>query len=436
MIRQQNNTKMAKPPPPVPPRPSKTIVAEALAKTRKQTKPTVPVRTAPPPPHQQQESNCIEHLSNIAKSKSTTSMVNTTSTKPTVERSISVNEEDTKKNTRTVIFQSSQMKTSKIEVNLQRKESDRLPIKRVNSFNKSSTNDQKESKAEVTLKRRESDRKVEEKTTTTTKSTNWNEVLINDRNHVNTLIDEMFAKVLGTSSDTEPTDNIDNNESNSKTKITIKNDNETKPTVLVIDNTCDESNCDLLNGMEKNKSGSSTGERKEKRVKFDDKLNHELLVAELQNMHKNDSSEESSKISRSDWIEVNDGKEVRLSSCQITIEEKNNNSNVCNDDELVCRLSAMSNLQGLPPLPKSLSGFSLMEVPQTPSRPSSSRTSTPASGHMVYPPHPRSVNNVNGTDVVKKNTNLDAQLAILRREMVSHFLFYYLFLTLLMFVYK
>lgn len=454
MIRPNNTTKMGKPPPPVPPRPSKSIVAEALAKTRRQqvpetpSKPTVPIRTAPPPPK----------TDSISKSKSYTavSACNNVPTRPSIERSISITEED-KKNTRTVIFQSSQMKTSKIEVNLTRKDSDRMPIQRVNSFKSTTPEPQLESKAEVTLKRKESDRKPKRSDSFNTDNSarklddksNWNDIL-NDRNHVNTLIDEMFANVLDNASDSDvpecANDLIISNDkaemSEDKTKISINSEkcvSNAKPIVLVIENTCDESS-DLSQSLPailddnqkdssmESKSASSTGERREKRVKFDDKMNHELLVAELQNMHKDEmkaskrerkpSTElsDDSKISHSDWIEVNNGEEVRLSSCQITIEEKNNNELISHKDDLLCRLSAMSNLQGLPPLPKSLSGFSLMEVPQTPSRPGSSRTSTPGSGHMVYPPHPRG--NVNGTDI-KKTSSLDAQLAILRREMVS-----------------
>lgn len=459
MIRPNHTTKVAKPPPPVPPRPSKTIVAEALAKTRKQApeianKPTIPIRCAPPPPKNDA----------IVKSKSYTAVSAYGNSKPNIERSISVTEED-KKNTRTVIFQSSQMKTSKIEVNLTRKDSNKVPIKRVSSFKSAfEPNEQLESKVEVTLKRRESDKqikqlhdfKIDDAINKPDDNASWNEVL-NDRNHVNTLIDEMFANVLDNASDSdvaEPTNDgkpihaID--PATDKTKIRIQSNstsdsNISKSTVLVIENTCEESS-DLTqslppilnnnNNNQKdsnmdNKSASSTGERKEKRVKFDDKMNHELLVAEIQNMHKDEIkiskrqqkpplnlNDESSKISHSDWIEVNNGKEVRLSSCQITIEEKNNQSASHNDD-LLYRLSEMSNLQGLPPLPKSLSGFNIMEVPQTPnSRPSSSRTSTPGSGHMVYPPHPRG--NINGNEInSKKTTNLDSQLAILRREMVS-----------------
>lgn len=48
MIRPNNGQRMGgKPPPPVPPRPSKSIVAKALAKSRQFKSPT---RQAPPPP--------------------------------------------------------------------------------------------------------------------------------------------------------------------------------------------------------------------------------------------------------------------------------------------------------------------------------------------------------------------------------------------------
>lgn len=88
-----------------------------------------------------------------------------------------------------------------------------------------------------------------------------------------------------------------------------------------------------------------------------------------------------------------------------------------------CRIKTMSSLHGLPPLPKSLSGFNLLDghtKPPTPIRTSSMRGQA---GHLVYPPHPK----INGVTEVatpttgRKSTNLDTQLAILRREMVSFF---------------
>lgn len=67
----------------------------------------------------------------------------------------------------------------------------------------------------------------------------------------------------------------------------------------------------------------------------------------------------------------------------------------------------MSSLHGLPPLPKSLSGFNLLDGQTKP--PTPVRTTSMRQGHLVYPPHPK----ING------KSNLDTQLAILRREMVS-----------------
>lgn len=81
----------------------------------------------------------------------------------------------------------------------------------------------------------------------------------------------------------------------------------------------------------------------------------------------------------------------------------------------------MSSLQhGLPPLPKSLSGFNITAPnhhPPTPPRSSSIRSGGIPSGHLVYPPHPSKPTDT-GTGS-KKPTGLDAKLAILRQEMVS-----------------
>lgn len=82
----------------------------------------------------------------------------------------------------------------------------------------------------------------------------------------------------------------------------------------------------------------------------------------------------------------------------------------------------MSSLQhGLPPLPKSLSGFNLTAPnhhPPTPPRSSSIRAGSIPSGHLVYPPHSAKPTDILVTGA-KKTTGLDAKLAILRQEMVS-----------------
>lgn len=216
---------MGKPPPPVPPRPSKTLVAEALAKTRK----AAPVRTAPPPPAPAPE---------VTRSKSTVN-ISVGEKAKSYERSIS----EEVKSTRTVIFQS-----PKIE----KKDEDQV---------------------------------------------------LNDRNHVNTLIDEMFASVL----------EVSTNDDDGGVEVP------SVATVVVVE--------------DHSSSNSSTVEKK--KVQFDDRMNHELLISELESMRledekiakrqrKPDLISDSEKIQHSDWVEVNDGQEVRLSSCQITIDDLKN----------------------------------------------------------------------------------------------------------------
>lgn len=107
MINSSSAQKVGKPPPPVPPRPSKSVVAEALAKSRHHNKvisikeaekTKSPSRQAPPPPAARNE---------LAKSKSTYS-INIPLKKPLVyERSIS---EEVKNTSRPVIYQSSNVK--------------------------------------------------------------------------------------------------------------------------------------------------------------------------------------------------------------------------------------------------------------------------------------------------------------------------------------
>jgi hypothetical protein len=404
MMRSTPSTKMGKPPPPVPPRPSKTLVAEALAKTKKlspDVQKSAPVRTAPPPP-----------TSEINRSRSTIS-VNVNVQKPTpFERSIS---EEVKCSTRTVIFQS-----PKIEPENKK----RVEVKKVDSFRgekdkkveklESVNGNGKVAETESLVKKDNDDKfgSVENK--------QWDQML-NDRNHVNTLIDEMFASVLEVSA----------NEEDNKVTINTSVVETNSPTVVVIDDKADSN------------SNSSTSEKK--KVQFDDRMNHELLISELENMRMEDEkimkrqrkpskdiygssdSVDVSKIQHSDWVEVSDGQEVRLSSCQITIEDLKNEDDDKNKLKLDYeRIKTMSSLHGLPPLPKSLSGFSLLEgqtKPPTPVRTTSMRGQTPSNvGHLVYPPHPK----INGaSDVVltpgsgRKSTNLDTQLAILRREMYS-----------------
>ncbi|XP_076255721.1 uncharacterized protein LOC143193400 isoform X2 [Rhynchophorus ferrugineus] len=283
----------------------------------------------------------------------------------------------------------------------------------------------------------------------------WDRML-NDRNHVNTLIDEMFASVLEVTSSNTNSDRSSSSESIVKdaneNKIIISSKNENNVivnksnsgdnlTVIVINDDNGSTTADDNKTNIETKSNTSTGERK---VKFSDQMNHELLINELQNM-KNDQErilkrqrkpslelygEEKSKsedrIQTNDWYGLNDGKEVKMSSCHITIEEPHKESDKVTLD--FDRIAKMSHLHGLPPLPKSLSGFNFMDshvqnsrqTPPTPVRTSSMRGGqgpqiTPS--HLVtpgYSPQPR------GDGLAsKKGSNLDAKLAILRREMYS-----------------
>ncbi|XP_025830825.1 leucine repeat adapter protein 25 isoform X2 [Agrilus planipennis] len=85
----------------------------------------------------------------------------------------------------------------------------------------------------------------------------------------------------------------------------------------------------------------------------------------------------------------------------------------------------MSSLHGLPPLPKSLSGFAFFEQKNSSTSSTSinrpSRGASPASsGHSLYSDQHRGLNGTpEGPTPTRKGTNLDAQLAILRREMYS-----------------
>lgn len=74
----------------------------------------------------------------------------------------------------------------------------------------------------------------------------------------------------------------------------------------------------------------------------------------------------------------------------------------------------MSRVYGLPPLPKSLSGFKFTEVTRTPERSDSIRSN--GSSQMGYFGS-EEISTVE--DSPKEKISLDRQLAILRREMVT-----------------
>lgn len=528
-MRSTSVTKMVKPPPPIPPRPSKALVAESLAKLRKSptnTKtnenvensveiPLSPSRSAPPPPNFEEihskdihSNDKINNVLPICKSQSH-STVNLIDRKvPKLQRSTSHTEQEYKESSRPVIFRSSNLK-SHINIKLDRSDSDcsqRNLLRNNSNFSNTCRNEGLNRITEPDLKQSQliTSEPSTDNLCSSKKNNNFRtEFQLNDRfsekNHVNTLIDEMFASIIDNSDKSidvkeavnenviigqfsvlAPNEEMSN--FSDKTKIISNNG--------TVDCTAEEIHSNLLNQRENNENVSDRSsnapvpsinedningediidiedferhrnnlidtDRSDKHVKFDDKKNHELLISELENMRRDQNrilkrqrkpsqlfgdNDDVSKIHHSDWLEVNDGKEVRLSSCQIIIEDgfNNNNNNNYNDtdnpietlvDPVLSRLK-MSSLHGLPPLPKSLSGFNLLEnqrIPQTPNRGIPVRSSTPSTpgflfGQVVYPPHPRTTNGTSPSTVTgRKSTNLDNQLAILRREMVSSFI--------------
>jgi len=78
----------------------------------------------------------------------------------------------------------------------------------------------------------------------------------------------------------------------------------------------------------------------------------------------------------------------------------------------------MSSLQGLPPLPKSLSGINLLESVQVSSPPVTERSATTHQLRIPSTPPPPPPTEPKKTPQ-RKMTTLDTQLAILRKEMFS-----------------
>lgn len=483
-----NGTKVNKPPPPVPPRPSKNVVAEALAKSRKSDNGLANnnITNGAPPVVKSQSYSAIYKFNNA----------------PKIDRGV-VTEEPPKPATRTLIYQSSNISkhqslpvsqvqplrnrvssVEEIRVNVNRKESIKrecrtvtktssfktkppevilLPVERTKLEDRDSSLESlgdsepiSRSNSFKTDANNSSDSVISED------EGNWNNDTT-DRNHVNTLIDEMFASVLdlpdkpepvatavddcsvGLESPKPPCDVVtirtavckdesnDANDSPTPHHQTNQSNHDSKKTIVVIEPRCELPHQNVpitptanvntpANANDVNANNILPKSYKTQR-KIDDKFNHELLISELSSMKRdrqifkrqrnpseNSSSSPSSecKIQHSDWVEVNDGKEIRLSSCQITIaddDEKETKQAL----DIISRLE-MANLHGLPPLPKSLSGFNIEGPPPAPSsigRPGTNRN----------PKNPASTNGELGS--LKKPSNLDAKLALLRREMVS-----------------
>ncbi|CAH1997567.1 unnamed protein product [Acanthoscelides obtectus] len=466
-----------KPPPPVPPRPSKSVVAEALAKSRGGR--TAPSRQAPPPPVPHQQEAGVVKGQDLSKSASCHAVTATPSPKPPpVERSIS---EELKNRPRPVVYQSNlkltefasnnntnntkvliTTKSSNSSVTITRSESQksedsrRAKVARKNSANRRSfcgeilrerigrhweEHSDKGVKEDIPPSPKQDPPPPPDHTSSITipepypdssEEKKWDHTL-SDRNHVNTLIDEMFASVLEVNPEEQPEASV---EATNKVVINGVNDKDSEgseeKTVIVIKSDEEMSQ----------KDGS---EDRPKQVKFKDQLNHELLIDELQCMKKDqeqilkrqrypsvDIYEQCSLFTHSD-VSVKNGSEIvranslgaqqrptRLDLVNGPLKNGKNSFTKNRDFKIdLERMSSMSSLHGLPPLPKSLSGFNLPDHPQHLQRgtPTTPLRSTSVSSYAK-------TNGVASESGGRKNgqATLDAKLAILRQEMVSTFL--------------
>ncbi|KAJ8969014.1 hypothetical protein NQ317_007375, partial [Molorchus minor] len=394
MIRPSPAQKATKPPPPVPPRPSKTVVAEALAKSRHHNREAFkeatkgPTRQAPPPPP-------ASAANEILKSKSTYSMSVNLKKPSAYERSVS---EEVKTSARPVVYQS--CNNSKVQI--PRKDGDVKIVNRTDSFRNRNdvvqvvrrdsakkiggwisaacgVEEEFQTKEAYSLsnlsKSCESSEAESSSTHSSLEKRNWDKML-NDRNHVNTLIDEMFASVLEVQYNDEDALQIhsdfdkngvseDNKDISDTTKIVISNRSDATYENVKVENSvgiCDSKGEDLVpktiivigsNNNDKdegtvwkdkscNNSNSNSVER-DKQVKFDDQTNHELLIKELQCMkidqekilkrqRKPSMNIYESVVPNSEDVcilESNGGfGETKLSTCHITINDVNDDKEV------------------------------------------------------------------------------------------------------------
>ncbi|KAK0171381.1 hypothetical protein PV328_009121 [Microctonus aethiopoides] len=135
------------------------------------------------------------------------------------------------------------------------------------------------------------------------------------------------------------------------------------------------------------------------------------------------NSNSKDNIQHEDWLEAG----IRYSSTKITLpgddlmtadEEQYHDQNERKsrshlDFSSICQRIAMSSLQGLPPLPRSLSGFNLNETRgEPPPPPARSSSKVTKSGKLIQQPS-TSRPSLSGRQI----TTLDTQLTILRKEM-------------------
>nr|CAH7713958.1 unnamed protein product [Callosobruchus chinensis] len=482
---QQRNGGGGKPPPPVPPRPSKTLVAEALAKSRGRSAPS---RQAPPPPLPQQQEVIPTKGQDLTKSASCHTVNTTLSTKPPlIERSIS---EELKNCPRPVVYQSnvklseftpnnnnnnvshtkvqitSSLKNSNSSVTITRSESQKSGVKvaRKNSANRRSfcgeilmeriVGRQWEELSEKGVKEdvpllpksvspssEQSRTSISESCPDTSEEMKWDHTL-SDRNHVNTLIDEMFASVLEVNPEEHPASaEVPTPPAEATNRIVINGVNdkeidggseEVPKTVIVIKNEEKRRNQD---------AAEDASEDRPKQVKFKDQLNHELLINELQCMKKdqekilkrqrypsvdiyeqccvvhNNDSVTNGELTRANSLSTQQ-RPTKLDLVNGPLKNGKNSFRKNRDSKIDFdrRLSSMSSLHGLPPLPKSLSGFNIPDHPQHLQR---GTPTTPLRSSSVSPYAKANGVAVESGGRKSAQATLDAKLAILRQEMYS-----------------
>lgn len=141
------------------------------------------------------------------------------------------------------------------------------------------------------------------------------------------------------------------------------------------------------------------------------------------NFHGGPLSLSPTKIKQSNWYQVEEesGRPVKYSSCQIILDDSSSSSPINQRPRAV----SMSSLQGLPPLPKSLSGINLLEsVKVTTQAPVTSESLRATKTYqqripLTSPPPPPIEPKKQTLLHPRKVTSLETQLAMLRKEMVS-----------------
>ncbi|XP_063974749.1 uncharacterized protein LOC135161257 [Diachasmimorpha longicaudata] len=390
------------PPPPVPPRPSRQVVAEALKST---PRPPCPTRQAPPPP-------------------------NTKPWRPGDKLCTPASAG------RTVIYQSSKItgdqvtKCSQRSSDLEKRQECRSSSERNENYRRNERQRQQQQQQPTELIVNSNDNVTEFLNKTEFQRNSLDIVVTSQKDVTNAseLVRAQGTEIIHTEGNDRQVcevvdrigqiDNVkevlDEGDAFAKTKIQVMNDADDCANVII---SHDELEHSLL------PIGSITSQDCATVVVIEKHEDNKITISE----------DNKDNIQHQDWLEAG----VRYSSTKITLladDTINDRIDECiiegdkhiDDSETQERMKfhldfssireriAMSSLQGLPPLPRSLSGFNLSELrrdnePPLPPTRSSSKTSkgskTPQqSGSRPSPPN-------------RQLTTLDTQLAILRKEM-------------------